>query len=173
MGKRVYFCHSPSKDDVQCLATEFCRFSFCSAGIGMLRFYKLEPESLVNAFKTSKGLPMFKATTVYIRALWYKPIIRKVKRLDPRLFSTVAMGWFSLQIQWGFFSRIRESNPKYTVLCFIEREWVDPSCIIVLLTFSVYANSMNKITCFADVLLMIRAAEALIELNREPQKRYL
>lgn len=128
-------------------------------GLGCCDFHK-PSQNLVNAFKTSSGIPQF---TTYNNAD-YNPTTDKT---DPRLFHTVAIPGLPYKYNQDL---IYEENWNrninvYGVYASL-KENVDPSCSCFKNINPFRGNSKNRIVLrYADVMLM--RAEALIELNRE------
>ena len=168
-GKESIFAIQFSKDDGTMFGNlNFADFLSVPQGLGCCDFHK-PSQNLVNAFKTSKGLPMFKMTNGVYSENYDIANYSKSKAADPRLFSTVAMDGFPYKYNEDLlFQNSWNRNPEVYGNFASLKENVDPSCDCFVNLSPYYANSMNKILIrFADVLLM--RAEALIELNRESE----
>lgn len=142
--------------------TKFGRVNFADLlsvpmGLGCCDFVK-PSQTLVNAFRTQNGLPMFDDYNT--NASGY------ADQNDPRLFHTVALPGLPYKYNE---SRIYEEgwsrNPTTYGLYASLKENVDPDCDCFIEMVPFYANTKNRILIrYADVLLM--KAEALIELHR-------
>lgn len=166
-GKESLFAIQFSKDDGTMFGNlNFADFLAVPQGLGCCDFHK-PSQNLVNAFKTSKGLPMFKVQNGTYSENYDVANYSKTKAADPRLFSTVAIDGFPYKYNEALlFQNSWNRNPEVYGNFASLKENVDPSCDCFVNLSPYYANSMNKnIIRFADVLLM--RAEALIELNRE------
>jgi len=112
-------------------------------------------QNLVNAFKTSGGLPMFDA---YDNADYNE----SADKVDPRLFHTVAIPGKPYKYTNVNFEKNQSRNPNMYGYYSSLKENVDPASEYYVKTGPWYANTKNDIVIrFADVLLM--RAEALIE----------
>lgn len=168
-GKESIFAIQFSKDDGTMFGNlNFADFLAVPQGLGCCDFHK-PSQNLVNAFKTSKGLPMFKMNNGVYSENYDIANYSKTRSADPRLFSTVAMDGFPYKYNEDLlFQSSWNRNPEVYGNFASLKENVDPSCDCFVNLSPYYANSMNKILIrFADVLLM--RAEALIELNRESE----
>lgn len=166
-GKESVFAIQFSKDDGTMFGNlNFADFLAVPQGLGCCDFHK-PSQNLVNAFKTSKGLPMFKVQNGAYSENYDVANYSKAKAADPRLFSTVGMEGFPYKYNEDLlFQNSWNRNPEIYGNFASLKENVDPSCDCFVNLSPYYANSMNKnIIRYADVLLM--RAEALIELNRE------
>ena len=161
-GPESLFAIQFSKDD----GTMFGRLNWADflsvpQGLGCCDFHK-PSQNLVNAFKTSNGLPMFDD---YNKINYNK----NADMVDPRLLHTVAMP--GLPYKYNESLIFQESWNRYPSLYGVYaslKENVDPSCDCFVNVSPYYANTKNKILIrFADVLLI--RAEALIELSRETE----
>lgn len=124
------------------------------SGVGCCDFHK-PSQTLVNAFRTENGLPVFGDYNTANDG--YAP------KNDPRLFHTVALpglpykyntnriyeqSWSRNPVTYGYYASMKEN--------------VDPDCKCFIPMIPFYGNSMNRhILRMADVLLF--RAEALIE----------
>ncbi|MDO5608378.1 MAG: RagB/SusD family nutrient uptake outer membrane protein [Capnocytophaga sp.] len=130
-------------------------------GLGCCDFHK-PSQNLVNAFKTTNGLPQF---DTYNNANYDS----NTDSSDPRLFHTVAMPDFPWKynqdlIYRGNWNRTPNVYGYYASL----KENVDPSCDCFVNLSPFYGNSKNRIILrYADILLA--KAEALVELGRESE----
>lgn len=116
-------------------------------------------QNLVNAFKTSNGLPMFDDYSV-------SNYNENNDKVDPRLYHTVAIPGKPYKYTNVTFLQSQSRNPIMYGYYSSLKENVDPASEYYVKTGSWYANSKNTIVIrYADVLLM--RAEALIELNRQ------
>ncbi len=114
-------------------------------------------QNLVNAFKTSNGLPMFDT----FNDANYSEGTDKV---DPRLFHTVAIAGKPYKYTDINYEENQSRNPNMYGYYSSLKENVDPASDYYVKTGSWYANSKNTIVLrYADVLLM--RAEALIEMG--------
>lgn len=166
-GKESIFAIQFSMDDGTMFGNlNFADFLAVPQGLGCCDFHK-PSQNLVNAFKTSKGLPMFKMQNGIYSENYDIANYSKTKAADPRLFSTVAIDGFPYKYNEELlFQNSWNRNPETYGNFASLKENVDPSCECFVNLSPYYANSMNKILIrYADVLLM--RAEALIELNRE------
>lgn len=159
-GPESLFAIQFSKDD----GTMYGRLNWADflsvpQGLGCCDFHK-PSQNLVNAFKTSSGLPMF---DTYNDADYNK----NADHVDPRLLHTVAMP--GLPYKYNESMIFQEAWNRYPSLYGVYaslKENVDPNCDCFVNVSPYYANTKNKILIrYADVLLI--RAEALIELNRE------
>jgi hypothetical protein len=162
-GKESVFAVQYSSED----GTKFGRVNFSDLlsvpmGLGCCDFVK-PSQSLVNAFRTDNGLPMFNDYNTNNSGY--------AEQNDPRLFHTVALPGLPYKYNE---SRIYEDgwnrNPNTYGLYASLKENVDPDCDCFVEMVPFYANTKNRILIrYADVLLM--KAEALIELHRatEPE----
>ncbi|MDD3322371.1 MAG: RagB/SusD family nutrient uptake outer membrane protein [Paludibacter sp.] len=115
-------------------------------------------QSLVNAYKTSNGLPMF---DVYNSADYNET----TDKTDPRLFHTVAIPDKPYKYTNINYERNQSRNPGMYGYFSSLKENVDPASEFYIKTGPWYANSKNQIVIrYADVILM--RAEALIETSR-------
>lgn len=166
-GRESIFAIQFSKDDGTMFGNlNFADFLAVPQGLGCCDFHK-PSQNLVNAFKTNKGLPMFKVQNGAYSENYDIANYSKTKAADPRLFSTVAIDGFPYKYNEELlFQNSWNRNPELYGNFASLKENVDPSCDCFVNLSPYYANSMNKILIrYADVLLM--RAEALIELNRE------
>ena len=155
-GKESIFAIQFSKDDGTMFGNlNFADFLSVPQGLGCCDFHK-PSQNLVNAFKTSKGLPMFKMTNGVYSENYDIANYSKSKAADPRLFSTVAMDGFPYKYNEDLlFQNSWNRNPEVYGNFASLKENVDPSCDCFVNLSPYYANSMNKILIrFADVLLM-------------------
>ncbi|MCW3804566.1 RagB/SusD family nutrient uptake outer membrane protein [Plebeiibacterium marinum] len=114
-------------------------------------------QNLVNAFKTSNGLPMFNT----FNDANYSESTDKV---DPRLFHTVAIAGKPYKYTNINYEENQSRNPNMYGYFSSLKENVDPASDYYVKTGAWYANSKNNIIIrYADVLLM--RAEALIEMG--------
>ncbi|MCW3788293.1 RagB/SusD family nutrient uptake outer membrane protein [Plebeiibacterium sediminum] len=114
-------------------------------------------QNLVNAFKTSNGLPMFDT----FNDANYSESTDKV---DPRLFHTVAIAGKPYKYTDINYEENQSRNPNMYGYFSSLKENVDPASDYYVKTGPWYANSKNNIIIrYADVLLM--RAEALIEMG--------
>ena len=114
-------------------------------------------QNLVNAFKTSNGLPMFDT----FNDANYSEGTDKV---DPRLFHTVAIAGKPYKYTDINYEENQSRNPNMYGYYSSLKENVDPASEYYVKTGPWYANSKNTIVLrYADVLLM--RAEALIEMG--------
>lgn len=168
-GPESVFAVQFSKDDGTMFGNlNFADFLAVPQGLGCCDFHK-PSQNLVNAFKTSKGLPMFKVQNGVYSENYDIANYSKTKAADPRLFHTVAIDGFPYKYnEQLLFQDSWNRNPEVYGNFASMKENVDPSCDCFVNLSPYYANSMNKILIrYADVLLM--RAEALIELNREKE----
>ncbi|WP_353197145.1 RagB/SusD family nutrient uptake outer membrane protein [Parapedobacter defluvii] len=130
-------------------------------GLGCCDFQKIS-HNLVNAFKTSSGLPDFENFNTELADF-------QSNSFDPRLDHTVSRpgipfkydaseivteGWSRTPSIYGYFNSLKEN--------------VSPNCSCYKIDGAFRGNSKNRIEMrFADVLLM--RAEALIELSRQDE----
>lgn len=128
--------------------------------LGCCDFHK-PSQNLVNAFKTSNGLPLFDSydSNNYNSAS---------DASDPRLFHTVAIPGFPYKYntteEYLYAEDWNRDKDVYGVYASL-KENVDPTCDCFKVINPFRGNSKNRIILrFADVLLM--RAEALIELHR-------
>ena len=126
--------------------------------LGCCDFHK-PSQNLVNAFKTSNGLPEFDN----FNEANYNAGSDKV---DPRLYHTVALPDVPYKYNTDLIYRENwNRNPNVYGYYASLKENVDPSCSCFKNINPFRGNSKNRIVLrYADVLLM--RAEALIELNR-------
>lgn len=165
-GVESIFAVQFSKDDGTMFGNlNFADFLSCPQGLGCCDFHK-PSQNLVNAFKTSKGLPMFKVQNGNYSENYDISNYSLTKAADPRLFHTVAIDGLPYKYNEELlFQNSWNRNPEVYGNFASMKENVDPSCDCFVNLSPYYANSMNKILIrYADVLLM--RAEALIELNR-------
>lgn len=100
----------------------FADFLSVPQGLGCCDFHK-PSQNLVNAFKTSKGLPMFKMTNGVYSENYDIANYSKSKAADPRLFSTVAMDGFPYKYNEDLlFQNSWNRNRRYMAICIFERE---------------------------------------------------
>ncbi|MDO4229962.1 MAG: RagB/SusD family nutrient uptake outer membrane protein [Capnocytophaga sp.] len=161
-GKESIFAVQFSSDD----GTQYGRLNWGDVlsvpqGLGCCDFHK-PSQNLVNAFKTSNGLPLF---TDYNTANYDA----SSDKADPRLFHTVAIP--NLPYKYNTENLYEESWNRnvgvYGVYASL-KENVDPSCSCFKNINPFRGNTKNRIILrYADVLLM--RAEALIELNRHDE----
>lgn len=115
-------------------------------------------QSLVNAFKTANGLPLFDN----YNAANYNETTDKV---DPRLFHTVAIPGKPYKYTAINYESNQSRNPGMYGYYSSLKENVDPASEYYVKTGPWNANSKNNIVIrYADILLM--RAEALIETDR-------
>ena len=115
-------------------------------------------QTLVNAFKTQNGLPVFENYNTNNSGY--------SAQNDPRLFHTVAIPGFAYKYNESLIYDVDwNRNPgTYGVYASL-KENVDPTCDCFIPMVPFYANTKNRIVIrHADLLLM--KAEALIELHR-------
>lgn len=162
-GKESLFAVQHSTDD----GTLYGRLNFGDALNVPMKFsgscdFQKPSQNLVNAFKTSDGLPEF---SDYNKADYNA----NADKVDPRLYHTVALpgvpykydkknifddSWTRNGGTYGFYSSLKENVALN-----------DPSSVLI---DPFRANTKNKIVIrYADVVLM--RAEALIELDREKE----
>ncbi|MDR1593667.1 MAG: RagB/SusD family nutrient uptake outer membrane protein [Prevotellaceae bacterium] len=157
-GVESLFAVQFSKDD----GTKFGRVNFSDLlsvpmKLGCCDFLK-PSQSLVNAFRTQNGLPMFDD---YNNADYSAS-----DKADPRLFHTVAIPGLPYKYNTALiYEEDWNRNPAtYSVYASL-KENVDPECDCFVPMVPFYANTKNRILIrYADVLLM--RAEALIESGR-------
>ncbi|MGQ1788342.1 MULTISPECIES: RagB/SusD family nutrient uptake outer membrane protein [unclassified Saccharicrinis] len=114
-------------------------------------------QNLVNAFKTSNGLPMF---DTFNDANYTE----STDRVDPRLFHTVAIAGKPYKYTDVNYEENQSRNPNMYGYFSSLKENIDPASDYYVKTGPWYANSKNNIIIrYADVLLM--RAEALIEMG--------
>ncbi len=114
-------------------------------------------QNLVNAFKTSNGLPMFDNFND-------ADYTESTDKVDPRLFHTVAIAGKPYKYTDINYEENQSRNPNMYGYYSSLKENVDPASEYYVKTGSWYANSKNNIVIrYADVLLM--RAEALIEMG--------
>ena len=130
-------------------------------GLGCCDFHK-PSQNLVNAFKTSNGLPEFDSfdNTNYDSSL---------DKVDPRLYHTVALPGVPYKYNESLIYEEKwNRNPAVYGLYASLKENVDPTCDCFVNVAPFFGNSKNRIVLrYADVVLM--RAEALIELNQEAE----
>lgn len=128
-------------------------------GLGCCDFHK-PSQNLVNAFKTTNGLPDFENFNK-------SDYNGDADKADPRLYHTVALPGFPYKYNEELIYEANwNRNPKVYGYYASLKENVDPSCDCFVNVSPFYGNSKNRIILrYADVLLM--RAEALVELNRE------
>ena len=168
-GKESIFAIQFSKDDGTMFGNlNFADFLSVPQGLGCCDFHK-PSQNLVNAFKTSKGLPMFKVKNGTYSENYDIANYSLTKAADPRLFHTVAIDGLPYKYNEDLlFQNSWNRNPEVYGNFASLKENVDPSCDCFVNLSPYYANSMNKILIrYADVLLM--RAEAFIELGRESE----
>lgn len=162
-GKESLFAIQHSTDD----GTLYGRLNFSDALNVPMKFsgscdFQKPSQNLVNAFKTSDGLPEF---SDYNKADYNA----NADKVDPRLYHTVALpgvpykydkknifdeSWTRNKAAYGLYSSLKENVALN-----------DPSSVLI---DPFRANTKNKIVIrYADVVLM--RAEALIELDREKE----
>ncbi|ATA67640.1 RagB/SusD family nutrient uptake outer membrane protein [Capnocytophaga cynodegmi] len=127
-------------------------------GLGCCDFHK-PSQNLVNAFKTSNGIPQFDS----YNNVNYNASSDKV---DPRLFHTVAIPGLPYKYNTNrIYKEDWNRNINIYGVYASLKENVDPDCPCFKNINPFRGNSKNRIVLrYADVLLM--RAEALIELNR-------
>ncbi len=114
-------------------------------------------QNLVNAFKTSNGLPLF---DTFNDANYTE----STDKVDPRLFHTVAIAGKPYKYTDINYEENQSRNPNMYGYFSSLKENVDPASDYYVKTGPWYANSKNNIIIrYADVLLM--RAEALIEMG--------
>ncbi|MDR2914345.1 MAG: RagB/SusD family nutrient uptake outer membrane protein [Tannerella sp.] len=160
-GKEAVFAVQYSQND----GTKFGRVNFSDLlsvpmKLGCCDFHK-PSQSLVNAFKTKKGLPEFND--------YNQSDFGPADKADPRLFHTVALPGMPYKYNTSLiYEENWNRNPATYGVYASLKENVDPSCDCFIPMVPFYANSKNRILIrFADVLLM--RAEALIELKRQDE----
>lgn len=115
-------------------------------------------QSLVNAFRTQDGLPVFEGYNTNQSGY--------AEQNDPRLFHTIALPGLPYKYNESLvYEDDWNRNPNTYGLYASLKENVDPECDCFVEMVPFYANTKNRILIrYADVLLM--KAEALIELHR-------
>lgn len=161
-GKESIFAVQYSKDD----GTMFGRLNWGDVlslpmGLGCCDFHK-PSQNLVNAFKTTDGLPDFDHFDD-------RNYDKNTDYTDPRLFHTVALPGLPYKYNQDLiYEENWNRNPVVYGLYASLKENVDPSCDCFQNVSPFYGNSKNRIVLrFADILLI--RAEALIELSREQE----
>lgn len=142
--------------------TKFGRVNFADLlsvpmKLGCCDFLK-PSQTLVNAFRTQNGLPVFDGYNTNDGGYSVQN--------DPRLFHTVAIPGFAYKYNESLIYDVdwNRSPGTYGVYASL-KENVDPTCDCFVPMVPFYANTKNRIVIrYADLLLM--KAEALIELNR-------
>ena len=114
-------------------------------------------QTLVNAFRTQNGLPMFENYNTNQNGY--------AEQNDPRLFHTVALPGMPYKYnETRIYEEDWNRNPNTYGVYASLKENVDPDCDCFIEMVPFYANTKNRILIrYADVLLM--KAEALIELH--------
>lgn len=159
-GRESIFAIQFSIDD----GTMFGRLNFSDIlslpmGLGCCDFHK-PSQNLVNAFKTTNGLPDFDSFDNENYRIGEDPA-------DPRLYHTVALPGvpYKYNEELIYEENWNRNINTYGIYASL-KENVDPSCDCFKSLSPFYGNSKNRIVIrYADVILM--QAEALIELNRE------
>jgi hypothetical protein len=157
-GVESIFAVQYSGDD----GTKFGRVNFADLlsvpmKLGCCDFLK-PSQTLVNAFRTQNGLPIFSSYNTNESGF--------ANQNDPRLFHTVALPGMPYKYNESLiYGDDWNRNPAtYSVYASL-KENVDPGCDCFIEMVPFYANTKNRIVIrYADVLLM--KAEALIELHR-------
>lgn len=145
--------------------TKFGRVNFADLlsvpmKLGCCDFLK-PSQTLVNAFRTQNGLPVFDSYNTNDGGY--------SAQNDPRLFHTVAIPGFPYKYNESLIYDVdwNRSPGTYGVYASL-KENVDPTCDCFVPMVPFYANTKNRIIIrHADLLLM--KAEALIELNRSTE----
>lgn len=145
--------------------TKFGRVNFADLlsvpmKLGCCDFLK-PSQTLVNAFRTQNGLPVFDSYNTNDGGY--------SAQNDPRLFHTVAIPGFAYKYNESLIYDVdwNRSPGTYGVYASL-KENVDPTCDCFVPMVPFYANTKNRIIIrHADLLLM--KAEALIELNRSTE----
>ncbi|MBN2765146.1 MAG: RagB/SusD family nutrient uptake outer membrane protein [Paludibacteraceae bacterium] len=145
--------------------TKFGRVNFADLlsvpmKLGCCDFLK-PSQTLVNAFRTQNGLPVFENYNTNDGGY--------AAQNDPRLFHTVAIPGFAYKYNESLIYDVdwNRSPGTYGVYASL-KENVDPTCDCFIPMVPFYANTKNRIVIrHADVLLM--KAEALVELNRSAE----
>lgn len=160
-GSESIFAVQFSGDD----GTKFGRVNFADLlsvpmKLGCCDFLK-PSQTLVNAFRTQNGLPVFENYNTNNSGY--------SEQNDPRLFHTVALPGLAYKYNESLIYDVDwNRNPgTYGVYASL-KENVDPTCDCFVPMVPFYANTKNRIVIrHADVLLM--KAEALVELNRSAE----
>ena len=145
--------------------TKFGRVNFADLlsvpmKLGCCDFLK-PSQTLVNAFRTQNGLPVFENYNTNNSGY--------SEQNDPRLFHTVALPGLAYKYNESLIYDVdwNRSPGTYGVYASL-KENVDPTCDCFVPMVPFYANTKNRIVIrHADLLLM--KAEALIELNRSAE----
>lgn len=145
-------------------------------GIGGCDFHK-PSQNLVNAFKTTDGLPQFDTYNNdnygYSGSSPLSNYRNATGEVDPRLYHTVALPGYPFKYDYSTYEQSWNRNiPVYGIYATM-KECVSPASPAFVQMPPFLATSMNRIVIrYADVLLW--RAEALIELNQDlPQARAL
>ena len=145
-------------------------------GIGGCDFHK-PSQNLVNAFKTTNGLPQFDTYNNdnygYSGSSPLANYRNATGEVDPRLYHTVALPGYPFKYDYSIYEQSWNRNiPVYGIYATM-KECVSPASPAFVQMPPFLATSMNRIVIrYADVLLW--RAEALIELNQDlPQARAL
>jgi len=160
-GSESIFAVQYSGDD----GTKFGRVNFgdllsVPMKLGCCDFLK-PSQTLVNAFRTQNGLPVFENYNNNDGGY--------SAQNDPRLFHTVALPGFPYKYNESLIYDVdwNRSPGTYGVYASL-KENVDPTCDCFVPMVPFYANTKNRIVIrHADLLLM--KAEALIELHRSSE----
>ena len=160
-GSESIFAVQFSGDD----GTKFGRVNFADLlsvpmKLGCCDFLK-PSQTLVNAFRTQNGLPVFENYNTNNSGY--------SEQNDPRLFHTVALPGLAYKYNESLIYDVdwNRSPGTYGVYASL-KENVDPTCDCFVPMVPFYANTKNRIVIrHADVLLM--KAEALVELNRSAE----
>ena len=160
-GSESIFAVQYSGDD----GTKFGRVNFgdllsVPMKLGCCDFLK-PSQTLVNAFHTQNGLPVFENYNTNNSGYSVQN--------DPRLFHTVALPGLAYKYNESLIYDVdwNRSPGTYGVYASL-KENVDPTCECFISMVPFYANTKNRIIIrHADLLLM--KAEALIELNRSAE----
>ena len=160
-GSESIFAVQFSGDD----GTKFGRVNFADLlsvpmKLGCCDFLK-PSQTLVNAFRTQNGLPVFENYNTNNSGY--------SEQNDPRLFHTVALPGLAYKYNESLIYDVdwNRSPGTYGVYASL-KENVDPTCDCFVPMVPFYANTKNRIVIrHADLLLM--KAEALIELNRSAE----
>lgn len=118
-------------------------------------------QDLVNAFKTTNGLPAFDNYS-------YSNYNESTDKVDPRLFHTVALPGKPYKYTDKNYTTSQTRNAGLYGYYSSLKENIDPASPYYQKTGNWYANSKNTIVLrYADVVLM--RAEALVELGRQAE----
>ncbi len=160
-GIESLFAVQYSGDD----GTKFGRVNFADLlsvpmKLGCCDFLK-PSQSLVNAYRTQNGLPLFDSYNTVESGF--------ANQNDPRLFHTVALPGLPYKYnETLIYENDWNRNPSTYGVYASLKENVDPECDCFIEMIPFYANTKNRILIrYADVVLM--KAEALIELHRSAE----